>query len=1186
MNPQASRDCLVLSCLAGVLLWGAAGPAQEAEEQAYQHPVWRVARILKPPTIDGVIHEDEYAGIPAITGMVTWGGPSGAEKSIVAEVQQVSWRLGYDDKHVYLAMRSPHPKGTWPTARIKRRDDGAVLWDDHTEIQIATWGRRNYSAPGKGFYKIMTNAKGVWRDEWFYNGTPGTEIDWAIIGDHKASVTDERWDMEMRIALEAFREKSLDGRSWVMQLLRADAPGGVYFAGWVGEAWMSWNKFGAVDFDPRAPVFRFVRTGPVAKGGLDLVFEVIGGPAPSQNVTVAVVARDSRGKVLHRDVKTSAVKAREKTEFRFAKQVAWPKGVGNSLYILATYEVRGDDTGETKTVKLYEVKAPVLTLADDTEWNARVEPWLRRKPKSGQPEWTFCYWPSYGVAEASVDLDFFGMSAEIRAARRFRVDILSEKGSSPVARGEGAIRDLAGELVLESGALAPGAYTAQVGIIGAGDGVVYTDKRPFRRNLYAWEGSTVGEEDVLLPPFPAIKRHKKAPNTFIPWLREYTIGDDGLLARIRAEGGRGAEELLAGAVRLEAAVDGRTVTARDAKLEIGEVRDAGVDFSSTSSLGPAAVAIDGKLAFDGWYEVAMTIRPQRAGARLDRLTLVIPVAAGLADTMYLQRGSDSVAGQNKMGAIPEGEGVVWDSGRLQPVPRNTELWGTFAPCLYAGTGDKGVWWFCDENRDWAMSGSLPAAQYVRTGDAVEMRVNIFAEPVTLDRARAFRFAFLADPVKKMSNRRKIGWSHGGPVYGSWYAHNTFGWRQWGRSADGYYMLAEDRTALREFLQGLRKPGRPVSGGWRQGSIRATQTNAPIVLYGSGRNMMVDLPSFDTFSGEWLLRSFIPSDKKRAKSGGWNMQGSYENVLERDMQEVAINWTESQRDCFVWRHAKLLQECPVNGTWWDNRSMYQNKDYDPERKEFYFQWSTWHRRALCRRLNTVGWSIGRRPWWINNLHLDWSFNQVSWHIENDYYVDGPTNTILDQMSMDQFRAYARLKRGIIHRLAARYGGGEPATQRETRRQARNIIGMCLLHDIGAYRWGNYRDEHVRLPKLLDEHVGFFDEEEECTFVGYWRSAPLVEVGTPDIHISVYQGKGRAALVVVNANPKPVDVAFTLTKRLLGRDPVRLFDAETGQQFRRHELRDPKTRKYLGRAWGEYAVGRFGIENHGLRLLVAE
>ena len=123
-----------------------------------------------------------------------------------------------------------------------------------------------------------------------------------------------------------------------------------------------------------------------------------------------------------------------------------------------------------------------------------------------------------------------------------------------------------------------------------------------------------------------------------------------------------------------------------------------------------------------------------------------------------------------------------------------------------------------------------------------------------------------------------------------------------------------------------------------------------------------------------------------------------------------------------------------------------------------------------------------------------------------------------MSVGQFRAATRLKRGIVHRLASRYGGRETSTQAEQQRRSRNLVGLCLLHDIGAYLWSpEYAWEYRRLPELLHEQVGFFNENATCAFTGYWRSGDLVRIETPGVWASVYRGKGRAVLVVMNEKP---------------------------------------------------------------------
>ena len=233
-------------------------------------------------------------------------------------------------------------------------------------------------------------------------------------------------------------------------------------------------------------------------------------------------------------------------------------------------------------------------------------------------------------------------------------------------------------------------------------------------------------------------------------------------------------------------------------------------------------------------------------------------------------------------------------------------------------------------------------------------------------------------------------------------------------------------------------------------------------------------------------------------------------------------------------------------------------------------------ALTKRLATMGWEAGRRPWWINNMHVDWSFCQVSWHIENDFYVDNADMTQMDQTSVDEFRAMCRIKRGIIHRLATR---GPEGTTEQMKRMGRSQVGLCLLHDIGSYTWGFDRSFAPGMLKVLEDNVGFFDGAE---FIPYWRNADLIKIETPGVYASVYRGRGRAVVVVVNERREDLDVGFALGRDILPGKPVeRLSDAETGFPFGTHW--DASIRQ---RVLGELKPGTFGMPGGGVRMLLVE
>jgi hypothetical protein len=117
------------------------------------------------------------------------------------------------------------------------------------------------------------------------------------------------------------------------------------------------------------------------------------------------------------------------------------------------------------------------------------------------------------------------------------------------------------------------------------------------------------------------------------------------------------------------------------------------------------------------------------------------------------------------------------------------------------------------------------------------------------------------------------------------------------------------------------------------------------------------------------------------------------------------------------------------------------------------------------------------------------------------------------------------------------------------------------------------------KVMDDTVCFFDGAE---FVGYWRSAPLVRVGTPGVYASVYRGKNRAVIVVVSDRREDLDVPFELGADLLpGRKVQRIYDGETGFPMTMHY--DYALKQYR---LGEFKAACFGMPDRGVRLLVVE
>ena len=1130
-----------------------------------------IGRSGSAPTIDGKLEPGEWDHAAALTGHINCSPQ--AERALVIEKQDVTWYITYDDEYLYIAMDNPLRPGTWPRAQAKGYDNRNLLWDDHIEVSISPHGRKKALREGWGFYKVIGNAKGYYSDEHFYNGTPGTEKIWNIGGDYACHVVEGHWQLEMSIALAAMDVETLDGRDLIVQLVRADHSIGAYFAGITAATWKGFNRFFEMRFRPEAPVFRFHDRGKIREGEMDLDFEILG-TEEDQPAEILVEAFAPQGKRIFNKMLETKLARGQRTALEIDEPISYEKDSNDyQLHIAAEAGVTHPVTGEPSMQVLYKNR---IALAPMTEarYEQYIVPWMERQGEPGKYNWSFRYWPSFGVATSAADLDLFGIAKELRDTVRCQVDVLNS-ADEVIASDEGPQEDKVYSLQFDTGKLPVGDYTARLRLFSAGGEVVSEKTTNFPVRRYPWEGNRIGLDEVLVPPYEPLVVEPDA-RTVAPVLRRYTFAPGGLPESIVAGGDAGDEELLTSPIRLEAVQNGEQVPLENASLSFTEARETVVSMQARGRLGGVPCTIASTVEQDGWIDVELELQPGDEPRQFDRLTLVIPTWQG-TDTMYVHRLSDGIAAWKN--ALPEGEGVVWESRRMLPMPTNREYWGSFAPIAYAGNGDKGVWWFAEECRDWQHADDRSAIEYVRTENGVELRINFFAAPVTLDGPRRIHFALLVDPVKAIEDERKRSWKHKRPAG----TRLIFGWRWWGVSSDGYYITDEDTRALDDLLHGRDlRPEIPHRTGDRKfyhveriakRAARAIEDGGEITLYGSNSNGSLDLPAFDTYYGEWGVPrpDNRPAPEHQRK---WNIQGSHQIKRRREHTEHKYNWTQSKIDCFIWYHEKLLRETPVTGTWWDNASSFLITDYDPEREEFYQKFSVFARRQVMKRLNVICIQLDKPMMsWLNNQGADWSWNQQSWHTENGFTVSG--DCILEKMTIDQYRSLFRLRRGIVHRGGQGYVGGMPdgSPPERWRMRSRSDLGLALLHDIGGSSHSKFESDFV-LGKL-DKWVGFWSEKKACPFTGYWRSAEMVEVKTPGVYASVYRGKDRAAVILFNANPDPVKADVRLQPALIDRKIQRAYDGETNRKL-----------FHFWGAWGDYQKGLFEIPSYDFRLLVVE
>ena len=724
--------------------------------------------------------------------------------------------------------------------------------------------------------------------------------------------------------------------------------------------------------------------------------------------------------------------------------------------------------------------------------------------------------------------------------------------------------------------LADGVYTCRADVLDAQGRVVVSDTKPLRRKHFPWENNRIGMGDRVIPPYTPIQTDGRRLSV---WGRQYTIGKSGLPDQIEVQ----KQPILTQPIRLTGQAGGRPIHTTGWQSRVTDAKAHRVDVSAAGRIAGVQARVSAWMEYDGWYQVRLHL-PAAPQVRVDRLSLVMDLWPE-ADTLYAQL-SDSRT-RSYFGAVPPGKGVVWHSAKL---PSAGWRWGSFVPVLHLGTGDRGLWWMAESHDGWTLDKDVPCVEVVRGDKAVTLRLNLIARPTRLTEARTIEFALLASPVKPLARGwRRIAWNW--PT--THYVHDTCGYRYYGDSVDSYALhREEDFAALRRFLQQPAQTNPDYS--WYERLAEGVRLGKPIALYGSTWMTGLAMEEFKHFGQEWLHNDRWHPMPDYDFEGRSNYGGSARWRTPEELTASGVNFADSYVDCFIWYHRKLAEKVGLNGTWWDNSSIGTICHYVPGRGKVW-KWNVFTRRRLTKRLAVMGWELARRPWWIMNLHADFSWCQIGWHVENDFYIHGAGKTMFDHMDVAQFRALTCTKRGIISQLHSRIPDENDTWTYY--RAMRSIIGMCLLHDVGErglQAWRPFEGAlRKRVLEILEDKVCFFSGRPE--FIPYWRSARIVHFTTPNVYASVYalgrpqpwmdpmHHMRRAVIVLVNANDTDCVVKdFTIEAGALGLDTIRrLYDAETGlstgQEYNR------KTRR---REWGERHSRHLMLRRHDYRLLVVE
>ncbi|MGK7389113.1 MAG: DUF5916 domain-containing protein [Candidatus Cyclobacteriaceae bacterium M2_1C_046] len=159
------------------------------------------------PKIDGLVTDESWEQVP-------WGGgdfiqhepDNGAAPSV-----QTYFKILYDDKNLYIAVRAEDPEPEKIVKRMSRRDGFEGDW---IEVNIDSYFDKRTA------FSFTSSVSGVKGDEYVSNNGDNWDSNWDPIWDLKTSIDEKGWIAEMRIPLSQLRFADKEHHTWGIQFTR------------------------------------------------------------------------------------------------------------------------------------------------------------------------------------------------------------------------------------------------------------------------------------------------------------------------------------------------------------------------------------------------------------------------------------------------------------------------------------------------------------------------------------------------------------------------------------------------------------------------------------------------------------------------------------------------------------------------------------------------------------------------------------------------------------------------------------------------------------------------------------------------------------------------------------------------------------------------------------------------------
>ncbi len=675
-------------------------------------PEMAVPKTSHPPVLDGVLSPGEWDRAAACTGFVK------AFDGALTKYQSTAW-ITFDDRYIYVAFHNYRGPGLdLLSAKGRRLDDDRIVYDPSNEV----W----FSPPGTpaATYQSLINVYPAVFDAKMVPSLGYTSKAWSGKWEIAAKQSNDGWTVEARTPISAYGfEHIADGSTWGALFAADVLADGDKFRAWApGGAFADIARHGSLHFTNDGPAVQFIEMESIFSGHVKLAMALSG--ASKVASTVKITARFGDEAVVNK-----TLELKSNASERFSLETELGMGRARMFEITAT-------SGNTM---LYHQMFPIVvdgSMRRPPE-NIRSTPYSQAFGLEGS------YAPLSKKLLVKIDRFYMPQRTAVTGGKVLLTDIAS--GKVVAKRQIAAFRQDYSEFPVDLAYLVvpveteqdwkssnervlPASFRLTVSLTGKDDATLATASTTVQllSQQFPWLPNEIGLSEKVNPPWTPVQ---VKGNVVGSWNKSYTLDGSGLAERIVNSG----VPQLTGPMKLEAVVDGRTVTLAGASLATIGSSEVGVDLKGDAQGGALKISTKTRVEFDGFVWNVMTVQPTKSN--VERLSLVVDIPESEAPYFVTTSGGWSAY----HGKTPE----KWDSRETSL----TSMVGNFVPYVFLTDSERGFCWFADNEKGWRLNPTLPTQELRHHDGLYTLRVNFINAPGAITQPLTIRYGWMVTPQK-------------------------------------------------------------------------------------------------------------------------------------------------------------------------------------------------------------------------------------------------------------------------------------------------------------------------------------------------------------------------------------------------------------------------------------------------------